>query len=169
MKMKLLVSAMLLSGSWLAGVQTAQAIDEDDCGIWLCLPQGFPSGCAPHYAAYIARITHKPKPKPPLPQFSSCTTGDASGQYFKEGYVPYIPCKAGYTFSPGDRDDPAKCSKQVRDSKGDHKTESYNAIPRAHPYYVQVWIDGKPTTHYGVGPTSSKDWHIEGNTFWYRR
>ena len=170
MFIKHLVLAVVLSGAGLSISQTALAIDEDDCGIWLCLPQGFPGGCEPPYAAYIKRITHKPKPKPPLPAFGRCTTGDASGQYFIEGFVPYVPCRAGYTFSTGDRDNPAKCSKEVRRGKdGDTVTDSYNAIANPHPYFVQVYIDGKPTQHYGIGPTSAPDWHIDGNKFWYRR
>ncbi|MCZ4283081.1 hypothetical protein O4H49_20015 [Kiloniella laminariae] len=166
--LKYFVSGVIFAGSIVALSQTASAIDEDDCGIWLCLPQGFPGGCEPHYAAYIKRITSTP-PKPPLPKMSSCTE-DSAGHYFNEGYVPYYPCKAGYTFSDKNgRDEPAKCSKQTKDSHGDAKTVSYNAVPREHPHYVQVFIDGEPAKHYGVGPTHDKDWHIEGNYFWYRR
>jgi len=50
----------------------ATAASQDECAIWICLPGGFPAGCAAAHAAMIKRLT---KLKPPLPAFGSCAVG----------------------------------------------------------------------------------------------
>lgn len=75
--------------------------DDAECGIWLCMPSGFPSaaGCAASQAAMLSRIKDL---KPPLPAFSSCSaSGSDEGHSFNHGRAAYIPprrvCdKAGY-------------------------------------------------------------------------
>ncbi len=179
MAIKHAVVGVLLAGTVLSVSQTAQAINEADCAIWLCLPQGFPGAdCKPPLREYIRRITSKP-PKPPLPSMGSCVVGLNSGSsqslngfYYTEGREEYYPCKSGYTFRPatGGKDGtPATCSKSRQNNKGDTITESYNAIKREHPEYVIVYVDGKPQKHPGTGPTRGSFWHIEDDRFWYRR
>ena len=46
-----------------------KAASEADCGIWLCLPTGFPSGCGESKDAFKKRIK---KFRPPLPSFIGC-------------------------------------------------------------------------------------------------
>ena len=46
-----------------------KASGDAECGIWLCLPTGFPSGCGESKDAFKKRIK---KFKPPLPSFIGC-------------------------------------------------------------------------------------------------
>lgn len=54
----------------------------NECSIWLCLPGGFPGGCAAAHSAYITRLTEKFGGKHPkrkwtsLPAFSECDDDD---------------------------------------------------------------------------------------------
>lgn len=49
----------------------AQAASQDECAIWICLPGGFPQGCAAAYSAMLKRVLRW-KPKPPLPPLAAC-------------------------------------------------------------------------------------------------
>lgn len=71
-----------------------------DCGIWLCLPMGFPSGCGDAKKAFIKRIK---KFKPPLPNFASCLykgalpAGSAaygSDMSSRSGSAAWVPSKS---------------------------------------------------------------------------
>ena len=71
----------------------ALAASEDECSIWLCLPGGFPNGCAAAHAAMVKRVS---KLKSPLPDFSSCVVNPPEGSAdmkAKDGYAAYIPSK----------------------------------------------------------------------------
>ena len=50
------------------------AINEDECAIWLCLPAGFPDGCGKAHSAMLKRLK---KGRSALPDFASCAVGDA--------------------------------------------------------------------------------------------
>lgn len=53
------------------------AASQDECSIWLCMPQGFaPSACKKARKALVKRIF---KGKSPLPSLSSCMSGGNSG------------------------------------------------------------------------------------------
>lgn len=47
------------------------AVDQDDCGIWICLPYGFGTGCSGPKSAFESRIRNH---KSPLPSMSSCVS-----------------------------------------------------------------------------------------------
>ena len=68
----------------------ASSASQDECSIWLCLPGGFPAGCAAAHSAMINRIKDR---KSPLPDFSSCAVSDNSGSNFssKHNYAAYVP------------------------------------------------------------------------------
>ena len=68
------------------------AVSEAECAIWLCLPGGFPSGCGAAHSAFIDRITHKPKPKPPLPPFGACAV-DAENINYTWGFKQRFRCE----------------------------------------------------------------------------
>lgn len=69
-----------------------QAASQDECSIWLCLPGGFPSGCAAAHSAMISRIKDL---KPPLPDFDSCAVnppqGSGSHMSYKMGVAAFVP------------------------------------------------------------------------------
>lgn len=66
----------------------AQAASQDECAIWLCLPQGFPgSECSGPESAMWDRIEDD---ESPLPEFSECAV-EAEGMSYQEGYAAYIP------------------------------------------------------------------------------
>ena len=75
---------------------SASAASSDDCGIWLCLPTGFKSGCSGPKKAFLKRIKRF---KPPLPSFTSCllkgaAPGAQSDKFTADyGYAAYIPPK----------------------------------------------------------------------------
>ena len=59
---------------------------QDECAIWICLPGGFPSGCA---AAHSAMVKRAHKLKPPLPPFSGCAEdGNFSATTAVSAYIP---------------------------------------------------------------------------------
>lgn len=75
--------AVVLSGNTQA--------DDAECGIWLCLPTGFPgaAGCAASHAAMLDRVS---KLKSPLPAFSSCSaSGNDEGHDFQHGVAAFVP------------------------------------------------------------------------------
>jgi len=69
-------------------ITDAYSASTDECAIWLCLPGGFPSGCAAAHAAMVKRLH---KLKPPLPAFGSCTddgSGDFTSSFNVAAYIP---------------------------------------------------------------------------------
>lgn len=121
-----------------------------ECEIWLCLPGGFPSGCEPAYSAFKSRIRAGKSPLPPL---SSC--GSSSQGNYKMGYEPYENCKPGYqmrggqnTGSRDSNDGPARCVETNCRQRGqgymqEEQCDTYAAVPKPKPYFLQMWIDGE--------------------------
>lgn len=77
----------------------AMAINKHECSIWLCMPFGFPSGCADAKKAFKHRIKHF---KPPLPRLDKCLlkkdhsssslpTEKTPNMGSKEGIAAFIP------------------------------------------------------------------------------
>jgi hypothetical protein len=62
----LILGSLLVAASCVPAYAASQAA----CGIWLCLPMGFPAGCGAEKAAFLHRMEHF---KSPLPSFSSCS------------------------------------------------------------------------------------------------
>ncbi|MDA8094883.1 MAG: conjugal transfer protein TraL [Betaproteobacteria bacterium] len=90
MKCKML--KVVLPGFLAIAAHAAFAASQNECAIWLCLPDGFPSGCGAAHSAMINRIRHR---KSPLPDFGSCSAnpravGGARLSY-QQGYAAYIP------------------------------------------------------------------------------
>lgn len=86
------VIAFTLLASTLMPVKS-QAASYDECGIWLCLPTGFGTGCSGAKSAFKKRIKAF---KSPLPSFSSCLSGSdalSSSDNFtaQNGIAAYIP------------------------------------------------------------------------------
>lgn len=90
--MKRVVSVLVLSVV-LGGVDVAHAASQDECAIWLCLPQGFaPSACGGAQAAFNERIM---KQESPLPDLSECggNSNDGSYKVVASGYTqPHQVC-----------------------------------------------------------------------------
>lgn len=74
-KLSLLSLSVLLSVSLFAAPE-ARAASEDECAIWLCLPNGFGEGCGAAKSAFKSRIKHH---KSPLPAWHECAIDDGSG------------------------------------------------------------------------------------------
>ncbi|MGD1336094.1 hypothetical protein ACP6H1_27250 [Vibrio harveyi] len=65
----------------LVGLSSPPAMaSSDECGIWLCMPFGFPSGCGDAKKAFKDRIKHFKSPLPPL---HKC--------WFKSDNLPGVP------------------------------------------------------------------------------
>lgn len=65
----------------------------DECSIWLCLPMAFsPSACSAARSAWLKRIK-PPRPKSPLPSWSSCSTSAS-------GVVNGVPVSVGTQGQP---------------------------------------------------------------------
>ncbi|MGO3768162.1 hypothetical protein ACT3T8_15875 [Halomonas sp. AOP1-B1-8] len=84
---KFFLVAALLGATALSN--NAQAASDDECGIWMCLPTGFPEGCAASHAAMMKRVSEF---KSPLPAFSSCSADNSDDGYsFEYGMAAIIP------------------------------------------------------------------------------
>lgn len=86
------VIAFTLLASTLMPVKS-QAASDDECGIWLCLPTGFGTGCGGAKSAFKKRIKAF---KSPLPNFSSCLVGSSplsnSDDFTSvNGFAAYVP------------------------------------------------------------------------------
>ncbi|WP_282610803.1 hypothetical protein [Pelagibius sp. Alg239-R121] len=90
--MKKVTCAAFAAGVLIGTSVPSFAASQDECAIWLCLPGGFPGGCEAAYAAFIKRINHTPKPKPPLPPFSSCDNGNGD-MVFDWGFREKFRCE----------------------------------------------------------------------------
>lgn len=140
----LLISAVVVCGF----PERAKAASEAECAIWLCLPGGFPTGCSAAYSAFKSRIK---KGRPPLPDLSSCTIGPdgkSSNGIYETGYEYFEPCKEGYTLRQTNYGivSSGVCE---RKSCGGFWRENcqvqdrYEAIRRAKPSYVKMWVDSQ--------------------------
>lgn len=143
--MTIVLKSLLISAFFIFGFsQSSYAASEADCAIWLCLPGGFPTGCSAAHSAFKDRIKHG---RPPLPDLPSCTKGPdgkkSNGNY-QMGYEYFEPCKAGYTlqekgsgyFVSG------KCVQSNCRRYWNNVCPSYEAIKRASPRYVKMWVNG---------------------------
>jgi len=126
------------------------------------MPAGFPGGCGAAYSAFIKRVTHTPKLRPPLPPLLSCTSGKTQGSY-QMGYERYDPCREGFTTRDLWDDDGGSSHFQSRwhnpqsrqcvnlnncyyTGGGDDRQrvcETYSAPSRQDPNYIDLNIDGK--------------------------
>ena len=124
---------------------SGRAASQDECAIWLCLPGGFPQGCASAYHEFKKRIEDG---KAPLPDLSSCTTGPESsdGQY-ELGYERFEACKEGYTLQVSSISQyhalcyAPPCTVENGQIKG--TCDIYETPMRKKPHYVKMWVDGQ--------------------------
>jgi len=134
----------------------AEAASQEECEIWLCLPDGFrQEQCNPAHKAMIKRIKRR---KNPLPPFHECGDGKGSQSNVKDHYGRelYYPCKEGYTTHNGRRFGwdggnsrphcvQSKCYQRWlhSDNYGYNQCDNYAAIPRPKPNWVEIrLIDG---------------------------
>ena len=136
----------------------SQAASQNACAIWLCLPGGFPSGCSGAYKEFKHRIK---KGRSPLPKLSSCTTGPngerVDGKY-ELGFERYESCENGFVLREPENGQNliAQCfnetcapqklgQSQYQPNRGynQRRCESYDAIRRAKPQFVKMWVDGE--------------------------
>lgn len=130
----------------------AKAESEASCAIWLCLPGGFPTGCAAAYSEFKHRIK---KGKSPLPSLSSCTTGpdgkSSNGKY-ELGIEYFMPCKEGFAIDENILNSSNRgickptnslCSRSAK-YRGGKKLDctSYETPRRINPRYVRMWVNG---------------------------
>ena len=87
MKSTMLLTAIGLTSFYAVTYSnTALSASQNECAIWLCLPAGFPSGCAAAHSAMVKRVR---KLKPPLPRFSGCSEdGNFSATTAVSAYIP---------------------------------------------------------------------------------
>lgn len=151
--MKNILAVLVVLSFMLDSVSFAYAETEDSCAIWLCLPGGFPTGCAAAYSEFKHRIK---KGKPPLPKISACTTGpngeNSDGNY-QMGDEYFFPCKNGLEYSriPQNSYDEVMCvpadpqcnlrEKYRRDKKVD--CTPYKPERRKMSHFIKIWMDGK--------------------------
>lgn len=122
------------------------AASQESCAIWLCLPGGFPSGCAGAYAEFKHRLK---KGKPPLPSLSSCSVdGKTTGRY-ELGIEPYESCKEGYVFRVLNMVEHTTWARCYREECAPDRIraegpycEYYETQKRVKPNYVKMWVDG---------------------------
>lgn len=133
-------------------VSLARANSQAACAIWLCLPGGFPTGCATAYDEFQDRLKHG---GPPLPDLSSCMAeinGSKFGRY-EFGIEYFEPCRAGFlvSYERVGKNYKAKCLPPYPKCSpsfsyyGVHKEEcsAYDAILRQKSHFVRMWIDGQ--------------------------
>lgn len=128
------------------------------CGIWLCLPGGFPSDCGAQRSAFIRRI-HK-RGCSALPSYSNCT-GGGSGSYVM-GQEYFYPCEDGYTLRDSGYDDRGSrrtgtcvlttdysCGgEREYDRRVGSKPCVYTATPRPATNFIQITVDGETYPRY---------------------
>lgn len=149
--MKIPLIALIIFVSCSSTIPSAKAESEAACAIWLCLPGGFPTGCASAYSEFKHRIK---KGKSPLPNLSSCTTGpdgQSSNGRYSLGVEYFMPCKAGFAIDENllrssgrgvcKPTNPA-CARNNRYSSS-VDCASYSAVRRSNPSYVEMWVDGQ--------------------------
>lgn len=134
-----------------AGISTpdeAQAYDID-CAVMLCLPGGFPAGCA---AAKVYAFKRMKKGKPP---FGHCDGYEGPSPYFQRQQI--IHCKApkiAFTTCHGSRPD-GYCATSTYTRQGRDGPETiYTGVTAAKStsYLFNINVDG--TTHQYAG-----DWN----------
>lgn len=131
----------------------ARAESQAACSIWLCLPGGFPSGCAAALDEFKTRIR---KGRPPLPDLASCMVssplGKGSNGSYQMGVELFMPCKSGfmlyvrhdaglskgicYSTSPS-------CHSSNQMSAQNKNCAPYMATKRIQKNYIKIWIDGE--------------------------
>jgi len=134
-------------------VSGAKADTEAACAIWLCLPGGFSTGCAPAYSEFKQRIK---KGKSPLPNLSSCTTGPdgkSSNGSYQMGVEYFLSCRQGFKYNkiPQSYSDEIMCVPtnpkcNIREKyRGGDKIDctSYQAERRSLTRFVKMWVDGQ--------------------------
>ena len=143
--------ALLLGFFIITPVKTARPADQLDCGIWICLPGGFPAGCEPYYKRFISRIK---KGKKPLVSLSSCGGGNSTSSE-KYGQQFYHDCKAGFQLVErrhgrsrydvnGTCVDQSQCEENAgRGETTRRNCKDYPATRRQKTNFVDVSIDGK--------------------------
>lgn len=129
---------------------SSYAASQSECAIWLCLPGGFPTGCAAAHSAFRDRIKHG---KSPLPDLSSCIKGPdgaTSNGTYEMGDEKFFPCKSGFEIDEGKLlafgegvcvpTSPA-CRSSFLPKGLDCK--AYTARKRVQTHYIKMWVDGK--------------------------
>lgn len=135
---------------WVIG--KAQAESQNACAIWLCLPGGFPKGCASAYDEFRSRIEHG---KPPLPDLSSCVVGpdrkQSNGTY-QIGTEFFEPCKSGFAVDQEIlnglgraicKPTSSQCLLSPKYRKQKMDCIPYNALMRSKFHYVKMWVEGR--------------------------
>ena len=151
--MRIFLISLVLVSCVSVQIPVAKAESEAACAIWLCLPGGFPTGCAAAYSEFKHRLK---KGKSPLPSLSSCTTGpdgNSSNGNYQMGVEYFLPCKEGFQYSriPQSYSDEIMCvptnsqcnlrEKYRRDKAVD--CTAYQAERRNQTRFVKMWVDGK--------------------------
>ena len=117
------------------------------CGIWLCLPGGFPSDCSQQKNAFQHRLSHVHKGCSPLPDYSRCTGGAGNGTAVAG--KAYKPCDSGYiqkfTENSNGTITSSRCMSTSRGCKKSPKGCMYSNAKR---WYVDMTIDGQKYPRY---------------------
>lgn len=151
--MRKLYIALLLVAAFFSQTHIARAESQAACAIWLCLPGGFPTGCADAYSEFKHRIK---KGKSPLPNLSSCTVGPdgtSSNGSYKMGVEYFLSCRDGFQYDRTPQNNlnevmciPTNPKCNIREKyRGGEKVDCtpYQAERRKQTRFVQMWIDGK--------------------------
>jgi hypothetical protein len=151
--MRIFLISLVLLGCISVQIPFAKAESEAACAIWLCLPGGFPTGCAAAYSEFKHRLK---KGKSPLPSLSSCTTGpngNSSNGNYQMGVEYFFQCKEGFQYNKtpqGYSDDimciptNSQCNVREKYRRGEKiDCTVYQAKRREQTHYIKMWVDGK--------------------------
>lgn len=141
--------AFILSSLLLAGQQKVYAASGAECAIWICLPGGFPAGCAEAYGAFRDRIK---RGRAPLPELRGCTTGpngeSVDGKY-QLGREIFEACELGYVLREDNRNGLLRgkcyldqCAPERYKESNEMHCKNYEAVRRVKQNYVKMWAGG---------------------------
>lgn len=121
--------------------------DDDDCAIWICLPNKFPEGCAKAHKRFLKRIRRH---KSPLPSFSSCVkevknmmipSASGSTMTYENKTAAYIPKHRKFT-----------CTKYAP-NYGQYANVQGNCMEYKVEDIPESYIKGTPCIHDNYGHT----------------
>lgn len=132
---------------------------EGHCGIWLCLPGGFPSDCGLQKSVFKSRLrkTIRGSCHSPLPRWSACSQEGTGTAEIGRGYPP---CRAGYSLRREEDDrgrtQSARCvntsSSCVRHSRDGADHSGCGNYSVQEQYYVDMEVNGTryPRSYFGL-------------------
>lgn len=125
----------------------------EHCGIWICLPGGFPASCESQKKVFKSRLrkTIRGSCHSPLPRWSACSEDGSGTAKLGKGFEP---CKQGYIMVTQDNgrrqaetarciNEDKKCSKKIsRSDGGGVDRNACGDYDNPKKYYVDIEANG---------------------------